>query len=281
MLLVAAAKTESEHKSMSKTSAEVHLFITGGWDSTFMLCKLSRRSVTVKPIYVLNPKRKSHNKELAVAKTIIKAVRKHPNTKAEIKNLKIINLSDINVDQNVISARHRIMKKTGIIGYQYDYLATVAKGIGMVGLGIEKDLTNQEDGASAALKRLAKLKLGRYGWIVDQSVSDPDVNLIFGHIIFPIIDMTELEMVEWTKKYGYTEIMSLIWFCHSPIHGQPCGLCRPCEEKINSKMDFLLPEESIKRYLRAKKLKRLGDKPSRAIKNLFIFLLGDKSNSGK
>ena len=266
---------------MGGVTPEIHLFITGGWDSTFMLCKLSRQDITICPVYVLNPKRKSNKKELEAAKKIIQALSKHPGTKAKIKKLDIRKLPDIKVDQNFTAARHRIMEKVGLLGYQYDYLATVAKDIGTIGLGIEKDSADHEVGASAALNHLATLKPSKYGHIVDEKKSDPDIYLLFGRIFFPIINTTEVEMVDWAKKYGYTNIMSLTWFCHSPIKNQPCGLCRPCEEKIDSKMGFLLPEEAIKRYNKARKWNHFGGKVSRTIKNFILFFLSDKPKSHK
>lgn len=266
---------------MGGVAPEIHLFITGGWDSTFMLCKLSRRDVTIHPVYVLNTKRKSNKKEIDTATKIIQAISKHPGTKAKIKKLDIRKLSDIKVDHSFTIARRRIMRKVGLLGYQYDYLATVARDIGTVGLGIEKDSADHEIGASAALNHLAKLKPSKYGYVVDEKRSDPDICLLFGKIFFPIINMTEVEMVEWAKKCGYTDIMGLTWFCHSPVHNQPCGLCHPCEEKIDSKMGFLLPEEAIRRYNKAKKWNCFGDKVSRTIKNFILLFIGDKPKSNK
>jgi 7-cyano-7-deazaguanine synthase len=42
--------------------------------------------------------------------------------------------------------------------------------------------------------------------------------------------------------------MQNIWFCHTPIKGKPCGLCHPCDVKMESDMLFLLPEKAQKRY---------------------------------
>lgn len=42
----------------------VHIFVTGGYDSTFMFCKMSRRSLLLQPIYVFNKGRDSREYEL-------------------------------------------------------------------------------------------------------------------------------------------------------------------------------------------------------------------------
>ena len=80
-------------------------------------------------------------------------------------------------------------------------------------------------------------------------------------------------MLEDFKKWGYEDIMQNVWFCHSPIKGEPCGLCRPCEEKMDSRMSILLPSKAQKRYKKAKKWHFLGKNLSRKIKNLKIAIL--------
>ena len=59
--------------------------------------------------------------------------------------------------------------------------------------------------------------------------------------------ITEQEMLANIRAWGYEDIMAMIWFCHRPIHGKPCGMCHPCQQKMQG-MEFLLPEEAHKRY---------------------------------
>ena len=106
---------------------EISVFVTGDWDSTFMLCKLSRQKLVINPIYVLNQKRESRDFELASINKIVRALSKHPGTKAKISPIKIINLEEIDVDPAIVAARRRLMRRVGSLGYQYDYLATLAK----------------------------------------------------------------------------------------------------------------------------------------------------------
>lgn len=255
-------------------SKNVKVFYTGGWDSTFMLCKLSRKPITIVPIYILNPLRHSRDKELDSAKRIINLLSKHPNTKAKFSDIKVIKLSNISIDPRIRDARKRLSKKIGLLGYQYAYLAAVATKYDFVALGIESSPEDTTIGATATLNKYAEFKKTQYGYVVNQPSSLPDVNTVFGHMLFPIIDATEREMLEWIEKHGYEDIMKLTWFCHSPIKGQPCGLCRPCEQKMDSGMECLLPDVAKKRYLKAKKWRILGDRPSRSIKNAKIRLLG-------
>ena len=245
---------------------EISVFVTGGWDSTFMLCKMSRQKLIINPIYVLNKKRESRDYELAAIKRIIQALSKHPSTKAGIKPIKIINLEELDVDPTIVAARRRLMKRVGSLGYQYDYLATIAKNHGPIGVGIEYSPPEGDTGETAILTQLTKLVPGTYGLVIDKSTSDSDIKLVFGNMFFPIAEITELEMRDWAEKNGYRDIMKLTWFCHSPIDDKPCGLCRPCEEKMGSNMDFLLPKAAKERYYRAKKLSFLGERFSRPLK---------------
>lgn len=238
-----------------------------------MLCRLSRKRITIAPIYVLNHKRKSYGFELKAIAEILKRLSRHPATKASFAELKIIDLDTVQIDPKIFAARRRLATEVGLLGYQYDYLASIAKNFGTIGLGLEKAPDGIDIGAPATLIRLAKLKSGKFGYEVDQACSKPDINTVFGNFFFPIIDVTEREMKEWVVKNNYQDIMNLIWFCHSPINGQPCGLCRPCEEKMDSKMNYLLPKKAQRRYFAARKWDFLGEKLSRSIKKSKLKLL--------
>ena len=247
----------------------VHLFITGGYDSTFMLCKMSRRSLLLQPIYVFNKGRDSREYELGSIKKILKILSSHPDTKAKIAPIRIIDLDNLKIDSEINAARRSLCKKIGHLGWQYDYLATIAKDIGMVGVGIEYSPPEGDTGETEILSNYTRLIPDRlYGFIIDKEASDPAVKTVFEHMFFPIADITEPEMQNWAKENGYDEVMHSTWFCHSPIDNLPCGLCPPCEEKMGSKMEHLLPEESKRRYYRAKKCDVFGRRLSRKIKKL-------------
>lgn len=242
---------------------EVKIFCTGGLDSSFMLCKLSRRKIVLQPIYVLNQKRKSREYELRAVKGIITKLKKHPGTKAEIKRLKVVKLETIEIDKTIAAARHRLADKFGKIGWQYDYLASLTKKFGPVGLGIE---SNPKDGENIVLKEAMSLKNTRYGYVVNKKESSKDADVVFGNFLFPILDDTEQFMMKWAEKYGYTKILKKIWFCHRPINGKTCGLCPPCEGKIEAGMGILLTERARGRYRKARKLEFLGERVSHFLK---------------
>ena len=84
--------------------------------------------------------------------------------------------------------------------------------------------------------------------------------LLLGNFTFPIGGRTEEDMVNAIHTWGYEDIMSMIWFCHSPIHGKACGMCNPCRIKIEGGMEWLLPEDSRKRYRIHTKVRKLFGK---------------------
>ena len=92
---------------------------------------------------------------------------------------------------------------------------------------------------------------------MDKEKSSNEGRLVLGNFRYPIIEKTEKQMLNIIKEEKYEEIMKHIWFCHSPINGKPCGICHPCCVKIESGMEFLLPQEAIKRYRKSKKLEKI------------------------
>ena len=236
---------------------------------------LSRQpKVTINPIYVLNPKRKSFHNELHAIQKIIDLLKQKPDTKAEITPVQIINLSDIEIDSEIREARQLLSKQIGGLGYQYDYLSSLAKAHGQIGLGLEKAPdTGSDVGAVATIRKNGGLikKAGFY--YLNTQKATPEAKLVFQNMFFPVIDTTEVQMRKNFESWGYHDIMQNTWFCHSPINGQPCGLCRPCEEKMSSDMESLLPPKAQTRYFKAQKLHIFGKSLSRRIKNLTIWLL--------
>lgn len=92
---------------------------------------------------------------------------------------------------------------------------------------------------------------------LDKEKSSNEGKLVLGNFRYPIIEKTEKQMLNIIKQEKYEEIMKHIWFCHRPIDGKPCGICHPCCVKVESGMEFLLPQEAIKRYRKSKKLEKI------------------------
>ena len=68
-------------------------------------------------------------------------------------------------------------------------------------------------------------------------------------------------MLRNIKEWGYDDVMRNIWFCYYPVNGKPCGRCRPCQQKMECGMDWLLPPEAHRRYRRYKTFEKIAKIP--------------------
>jgi 7-cyano-7-deazaguanine synthase len=246
----------------------VHIFWTGGWDSTYRMVELSQKNITIQPLYCVDKKRNSYEIELARMKKITEALRLHEKTKAQINDIKVIDIDEIPENQEITDAYKRISSDVKI-GIQYEWLSRLALQYSMIELGVEKPFGDYS-GCNAAIEKEGALMKKDDTWVIDKKVSSEDLNVLFGNISFPIIKLTEKVMAENIVSWGYEDVMKLIWFCHSPIHGEICGICRPCQQKMECGMDWLLPIKAKKRYKFRKNLskicgERIADNMSRII----------------
>lgn len=226
----------------------VYIFWTGGWDSTYRMVELSRADVIVHPIYCLDPKRKSQSIELEHMNEILELLRKKPETKATLFPIEKIEVSSLPPDLSVKNAWNEIIQ-TIRLGTQYLYLPLVAKKFPGIEMGIEDPGKGKIIGANGTIKCFGKLVEQNGTFVLDKEATHPACYTLFGQISFPIIHMTELKMLQNIRKWGYEDVMRKIWFCYCPVKEQiPCGVCRPCQEKIESHMEFLLDKPAKIRY---------------------------------
>lgn len=226
--------------------SNVSLLWTGGWDSTFRLVELSFEDVDIYPVYVLDPTRKSKDLELKRMQQIIEVLNLKPLTKARIHNIEIIHRDSIPADEEITQAYKVISAKTGL-GIQHEWLARLGK----IRPGMEMGTEGGDPETNHNLQTIRDFGTlileGNTGYL-DPDCSSKEGLLVLGWFRFPIITRTEQDMAHLIREWGYEDVMKHIWFCHVPIHGEPCGWCHPCELKIESDMAFLLPESAQKRY---------------------------------
>jgi|LSQX01.2.fsa_nt_gb 7-cyano-7-deazaguanine synthase len=223
---------------------------TGGWDSTYRMIELSRRPVIIQPIYIYGDQRLSENYEINAMHKILSKLETRKSTKATILPIKFIEKSSIPLNQEITDAYLRIRKDTDL-GSQHEWLARYAYVNPGLEIGTEASSPETSRIIDAIHKygRLTKDKTGDY-YVLDPEGSTKEGMLVFGNFKFPIIDKSELDMKRNIELWGYEDVMKEIWFCHSPFFGKPCGLCHPCEVKIESGMGHLLPESALRRYRR-------------------------------
>ncbi len=262
---------------MNRSSAggeRINLLWTGGWDSTYRMLELSFQEVTVHPVYVIDPGRGSTQREIAAIHAITKALREKERTRATIDEAEIRQLSSIPPDAAITGAYSRIVKSIRL-GTQYEWLGRLARVYPFLEIGVEKP-HGEFSGCNTVIERMGKWKEGAD--VLDPDGTDKDCFELLGWFTFPIIRRTELEMAEKIREWGYEDIMRMIWFCYDPIRGQPCGLCRPCQQKMESSMEWLLPPQAQKRYYRAGRLRKLPGGKAAALYTLAVrYFAGGRS----
>lgn len=227
----------------------VKIFWTGGYDSTYMLCRMARQSgLVVQPVYIKGD-RPTREHELLAMQKILEKLRNYTFA-GKIMGLETVEKAGIPPDDEIESAltyyrELEEFRNRGKLGKQYAFLARYAKDNGPIGLGLEMDPpgTVPESSVLAILNR-GKLVRDESGyWCLDKARSAKNLRLLFGEMFFPIYDITEQEMEKDIHDWGLDEVMKEVWFCFSPIDGKPCGQCASCKEKINVGMGHLIPPE--------------------------------------
>ena len=233
---------------------------TGGWDSTFRVVQLSRiKGITIQGIYIDDDSRISAEKEINAINTITELLRRKNETKAEIRPLRIVDKTDIPKNQYITNAYNRIRAEIKI-GTQYDWLARFAYTNPGIELGIELP-DGEFSGCYETIEHYGGFIKNGDTYKLNLNKASEDCRAVFGYFEFPLAYTKEATMVEMIKRWGYEDIMGHIWFCHTPYKGRVCGICRPCEQKMECNMEFLIPRDAQTRYKMMKASKCLfGEK---------------------
>ena len=234
-----------------KIRPEVHLLWSGGWDGTFRLLQLAEAGAEIHPYYVTDPRRESHEYEKHAMEKIIAAARERFDAKiCEItfydKDWILENCAD-----EKISSAFRTLRERYHVGLQYEWFALLTKHLG---LKMEAGIVNQYHGkVEQAIDNEGMLVPiendilpGRY-CILPKEGNDL-ASTLFGNLILPIIRYTKKDEERIAREKDWISIMEMSWFCHTPIDGQPCGLCGPCDDAMNTGMEWRMPKEAQKRY---------------------------------
>lgn len=227
----------------------VNVLWTGGLDSTYRIVELSRLPVTIQPYYILDRSRKSAKNELTAMKSITHDVEIHPETKAKLLPVKVIDDSAIKEDSEITEAYKKLHNKY-LLGNQYDFLARFAD---QYGLKLEVGLENSERShATTTIKAECDIHLHTVpllggvnytAYITAPAKSSREGALVFKNILLPasLWHMSKLDELEGYKALGFGYVIKKTWFCHNPIFGLPCGHCNPCKDCLNEGLAFRVP----------------------------------------
>jgi len=233
------------NKNKQKT---VEIFWTGGFDSTFRVCQLSRFPVTIKPYY-LSDDRKSEELELGAIDTVTELIRNRPDALCYLRDVVVIPKDQRSEDKSINEAYKRI-RKTHHLGTQYQWLGWFAK----THRGIELSVVGGDHAIELIEERGAFIRnddpLIGESYIVDKRRTQKDVTRIFRDFSFPLRNTTKVEMHDEYERLGFGDVIELTWFCHRPIEGRPCGQCNPCKSYIEGDLPREFPPEMLERYAR-------------------------------
>lgn len=229
----------------------VHILWTGGWDSTFRLCQLSEYDIDIYPVYLKDSQRRGQEYELKAMNSILKDLRK--NCKANIHDLKFYDVSWVkeNCADEAISNAFKYIHEKYKVGIQYEWFALLAK---KENLQFESAVVHQYHGAvEAAIESEGIMELIPNDFLPERrhvlaKADNNNASLVFENIILPVITLTKEDEQRIAEEKGWIDIMKQTWFCHSPINGEPCGLCNPCNDAMNTGMEWRMPKKAQWRY---------------------------------
>ena len=226
---------------------QVSIFWTGGYDSTFRICQLSRKNVIITPYY-LSDNRISEPMELEAIDVIRNKLVNDPKTIATLNPLQYVSKDSRKSNSNVTNAFNKLLKQD-FMGSQYEWLGVFALEHPGIELSIHKD-----DKAITLIHKHGALILqeDEYGayYVIDKSKSSQELITLFDNQHFPLADYTKLQMRQEYISLGLVKIINDTWFCYKPIDGKPCGICNPCRYTIEEGMSERFSEEALKRYKR-------------------------------
>jgi len=227
---------------MEREKDSVNFLWTGGWDSTFQLLRLLLLSpCRVVPYYLIDEQRPSTGMEIRTMHRIKEHLSEtYPDTCALLAPTRFFSVAGIAPDQAITDAYDAVLAEH-FIGPQYEWLPRFCR---------ENDIENiqlcihRDDKAHVVLEQMVQCRseFGHDVFSVAPECEDPNRHLLFERFSFPVFDLTKKQMAEVAAENGWTGIMNMTWFCHTPKRGYiPCGNCNPCHYTIEEGLGWRIP----------------------------------------
>tara|TARA_B100001093_G_scaffold519946_1_gene611612 strand:+ start:2922 stop:3782 length:861 start_codon:yes stop_codon:yes gene_type:complete len=226
---------------MNQPDKVIHLFWTGGYDSTFRLCQiLLLEDKAVQPIYIMCGntdsdsvliQRKNQNKELQTMKKIRqKIIKDFPYLAIKfLPTHYVINLKKNSTISNTFKDLHYRFHFFPRPGNQYERMARFASdypypievGVEKCHIGLDEATQKHRTGKGHQCQLVQHLP-HRYLGLE-----------IFRSFRFPIVHLTKEEMKMNAIKNNFYYLLKMSWSCWYPSYdGKPCLKCPMCQENI-------------------------------------------------
>lgn len=232
---------------------KVILLYSGGWDGTFRLLQLCQYDIDIQPVYIIDEGRQSNPIERErISQIIQKARARFP---ANILDIRFYERRWIleNCADEAIEKAFEHLREHYAVGIQYLWFALLGKHLGHEKMesGVVHQYHGKVEEAIETEASFAELRDDvlpvRYCVRPKDGKEDP-ASIVFADLILPIIKLTKEDEERIARENGWMDIMELSWFCHKPIKGQPCGLCGPCDDAMNTGMQWRMPKAAQVRY---------------------------------
>jgi hypothetical protein len=227
----------------------VNLFWTSGWDSTFRLLDLLLvQQRAVQPYYIKDHLRKSLDMEIKTMETLTDMiVKKAPSTKQLLLPTKFKDLKAITPNEQ-IQQQYARLKSLTHLGAQYEWLACFAEEEKMYDLELCVGTLQTGFFRSFIKPELLKFHDGKAdNFRLTDRPTNPDIS-IFRYFRFPVHELAKLDLQQLAIEHNFIDILNQTWFCHSPIHNQPCGLCNPCKATMEEGLGRRIPLQAQLRH---------------------------------
>lgn len=222
----------------------VHIFWTGGLDSTYRVVELSRQNCVIQPHYILTSRRTVDNELKAIAE-ITAILNSDKRTIAEIRPVETFSKYDLEVYPDIQLAWDILHEKKDFKSQQYPLLTRYAR---QKKLKLEMGIQFSENGS--VVKVVDESFLMDCPDNEDEMMIDPEKGsqewasfTLFQDFLFPksLYHKTKREEIEELKSLGYDSVLKKVWTCFYPVLGMPCGHCFACKSAMKEGADMMVP----------------------------------------
>ena len=216
----------------------IEMLWSGGWDSTFMLCKLLREYDEVQPYYIRFG-RTNEEYEVKAIREIINLVQGHKEIQCKLLPVKFVDVKNIVIPKWLFDIWEKYTGEPYSVSKQYLFLAAFAMKHKGIAVGQERYYKTPGH-LTRFMYEKGHMKFTDDGTgYFDKKDCDRDAYALFGNAVYPVCLDSELMMRDKAQAWGMMDIMGKSWFCYHPVNGKPCGMCGPCKVKMKQHMDFL------------------------------------------
>lgn len=224
-----------------------YILWSGGWDSTYLLCKRARESdEIIQPIYMTDDH--AHvEKERERRRTLLSLIRTKSDIKAEIRE-------PIEIAEEALPPSPAY---NAAYAKYSDTLQGMFRSLGRLTLIFpQPEIAIEAPAPGTRANNMGKIEtlMLDHGLQIDSEgritpgIGDPDILILLGCYQFPLLHINTAQMLADVRAWGYfDDVFQHTWSCYT---GQdtPCGVCRGCEIKLNygDLFHFMFSEQALK-----------------------------------